>query len=279
MKNILLPTDFTDCSLNAIKYAFDLFRGQACNFYLLSIHKAWDYATEDLMAASAEESVYDSVLKDNRQKLDELIDELKKGIGDQAYVLKPVTGYDVFTDAINQAVELNEIDLIVMGTDGATGPKEIIFGSHSIRVIRKVNCPLLVIPLNSSFLKLEKVLLALSAEKIFQSTAADALLDLGGSRHPSVEVIRMLSEEKMESETGEENEIRTAFRDCKVDIHPISGVPFTEAVNSSVQVMNVDLLLLPVKREEFLERLMFGSEVSRIIYTTKVPILIVHEVE
>lgn len=279
MKNILLPTDFTECSLNAIKYALDLFRGQACNFYLLSIHKAWDYATEDLMAASSEESIYDSVIKDNRQKLDQLIDELKKGVGDQAYMLRPVTGYDVFTDAINEAVELNEIDLIIMGTDGATGPKEIIFGSHSIRVIRKVNCPLLVIPLASSFVKLEKVLLALAAEKAFRQTAANALLNLSGSYHPAIEVLRMISAEKAEAEVGEEAAMRQAFKDCEIELHKVSGVPFTEAVNSSVQVMNIDLVLLPVKREEFLERLIAGSEVSKIIYTTKVPILVVHEVE
>lgn len=279
MKNILLPTDFTDCSLNAIRYALQFFRGQSCNFYLLSIHKAWDYATEDLMAASAEESVYDSVIRDNRQKLDQLIDELKKGVGDQAFQLKAIAGYDVFTDAINQAVELNEIDLIVMGTDGVKGPKEAILGSHSIRVLRKVNCPLLVVPLNFTFQKLEKGLLALASEKVFQKTAAEALLSLAHGCHPAVEVLRMLSAEQTGADPAEEHEIARAFKGYKVEVHAVKDVPFTEAVNSSVQVMNADLVLLPVKREEFLARLLSGSEVSRIIYTTRVPILVVHEVE
>ena len=37
MKNILLPTDFSENSWNAIKYAISFFKNQDCNFYLLHI--------------------------------------------------------------------------------------------------------------------------------------------------------------------------------------------------------------------------------------------------
>jgi len=35
MKKILLPTDFSDNSLNAIRYAVQLFKGEKCTFILL----------------------------------------------------------------------------------------------------------------------------------------------------------------------------------------------------------------------------------------------------
>ncbi|WP_299528057.1 universal stress protein, partial [uncultured Lutibacter sp.] len=37
MKNILLPTDFSENSWNAIKYALELYKKTACNFYLLHV--------------------------------------------------------------------------------------------------------------------------------------------------------------------------------------------------------------------------------------------------
>ncbi|WP_373282945.1 universal stress protein [Aquaticitalea lipolytica] len=36
MKNILLPTDFSDNSWNAIKYALQLFKDEKCTFHLLT---------------------------------------------------------------------------------------------------------------------------------------------------------------------------------------------------------------------------------------------------
>jgi hypothetical protein len=38
------------------------------------------------------------------------------------------------------------VDLVIMGTKGATGAREILFGSNAVHVIKNSNCPVLVIP-------------------------------------------------------------------------------------------------------------------------------------
>ena len=50
------------------------------------------------------------------------------------------------------------IDLIVMGTKGATGSKQLFLGSNTVSIIRKAIVPLLVIPENCSFRPIERIL-------------------------------------------------------------------------------------------------------------------------
>ena len=49
MKNILLPTDFSKNSLNAMYYAMALFKDIPCKFYLLNVFKIPYLANEELM--------------------------------------------------------------------------------------------------------------------------------------------------------------------------------------------------------------------------------------
>ena len=53
---------------------------------------------------------------------------------------------DDLEDAMNMAIAKHHIDVVVMGTKGATGAKEIFFGSNTVRMIKKTKqCPLLIV--------------------------------------------------------------------------------------------------------------------------------------
>ena len=62
MKNILLLTDFSDNSINALHYALKLFSGASNNFFVLYVEAANTFLTDDLMAAG-NKSIYDSLVK------------------------------------------------------------------------------------------------------------------------------------------------------------------------------------------------------------------------
>ena len=44
----------------------------------------------------------------------------------------------IFIDSINQLSEKNQVDLIVMGTKGASGLQKVIFGSNTVRVMQRL---------------------------------------------------------------------------------------------------------------------------------------------
>ena len=50
MKSILLPTDFSKNSINAIEYAVNLFKDEPVEFFVLNIQKASTFVSDDLMS-------------------------------------------------------------------------------------------------------------------------------------------------------------------------------------------------------------------------------------
>jgi len=278
MKKILLPTDFSETARNALQYALNFFKGESCTFYFLSIYTAGKYATGDLWQASGEESVYDSLLLNKKIKLDVLIDQLEQEYQDKKYRFKGIADYDEFTDAINQVVELNQIDFIVMGTEGTKGVKEVIFGTHTQKVIRKVDCPILVVPKGIVFKGFEKILLTLDYDYEFNPSVIKPLIGLMAKHKTSLDILRMRKENGNSDDLAkEEKRIERTFKGTNPKIHMISGVHTVDAIDSLVKGMGIDMNVISAKKELFLDRVLSGSSISNIINRSRIPLLVLHE--
>lgn len=276
MRNILLPTDFSACSVKAILYTLKLFKGTSCTFHLLSVYKASTYTSGDLMQASSGDSLYDILISESKLKLEKLIGEMEKHCSGEDFTYKALTDYNVFTDSINKFLEVEKIDLIVMGTNGVSDTQEKLFGSHTLRVIRKVDSPLLIIPDNAKFNGIHQVLLSMEAGIELEEATLQPLLDLIGNHSFDLEIIRIHNPDLNESQESEmEQKLKAQFAIYNPSFHLLKGVSLPDAISTFVQSNPIDMNVLPVKKEEFLERL-FGSKLSKTIYSTTVPLFILH---
>ena len=113
MKNILLLSDFSSNSKNAIHYAMRFFENENCTFHLMHVHKIRSFVSDDLMHAP-KESVYESITKVPRDKLNSIAQVLKDTYKNEKHQFEIHIDFDVFTDAIKQAVINNHIDFIVV---------------------------------------------------------------------------------------------------------------------------------------------------------------------
>lgn len=275
MKNILLPTDFSDNSRNAIEYALNFFKGQVCSFFFLNVQKISEFTTDKIFAASGNTSLFDAIFKDNKQKLQDLVDEFELQYGCAAYSFKSLVDYDVLTDAINQVIETKEIDLIVMGSNGATGAKEIIFGSNTLSVIRKVDSPLLVVPEDYGFNTIKSVLFTIHQQEKIDLTKLSPLLDIIKRHKTSLKILEI--DEKKNISESIQGDIKKLFTNVTVESHSLKGIPTPIAVDAFVQLIDVELHATFIERKSFLERFIFGSETSKINYETRIPLLILHK--
>src|SRR5665811_2387214 len=114
----------------------------------------------------------------DRIKLDVLIDQLEQEYPDKKYSFKGIADYDEFSHAINQVVESNKIHFIVMGTESTKGVKEVVFGTHTQKVIQKVDCPILVVPKGVVFKGFKKILFTLDIEDKFNPSVIKPLISL-----------------------------------------------------------------------------------------------------
>ncbi|MEW7290036.1 universal stress protein [Aquimarina sp. 2304DJ70-9] len=277
MKNILLPTDFSDNAKNAIYFAMEFFKNELCTFHLLNVQKASNYTTDDLMVAPANTSIHQSVISEAKKKLTLIIEDLKSEYSDQNYTFHSITDYDLFTDAIRQAVKSKSIDLIVMGTNGATGASEVVFGSNTLNVIRKIDCPTIAIPQGYSYKNPKIVLFAIDYRDHFTTEGIEPLMDTITKHKSSLRILKIKEDETVTvAEFDDKKHMKEFFKEINHTFHSIINVPTALAINSFVQIMDVDMTAMFIKRETFMERFFKGSETSKISYGTRVPLLIMH---
>lgn len=274
MKQILLLTDFSENSINAMRYALHLFKDSACNFNILHVESSKSYISDDLVM-SGNQSIYDSIVKKPKDKLSELVDDLKTEFNNKNFSYETLMDYDGLTEAINQTITSTPIELIVMGSNGVTGATETVFGSNTINVIRKVKCPTLVVPDRFVYQKPLQILLPLDLNDGLNSEVFNELLKFFDRFSETIHVLRI----NPNNETLVEQQSDKLYIDkLKINhkYHIINGVPMDSVVSCYTQTHNINLTALLVQKESFFERFITGSTTTKISNKLRVPLLVFH---
>lgn len=272
MKNILLLSDFSNNAKNAIHYALHFFKNEKCTFHVMHVHKIGSFTSDDLMHSS-KESIYESITKAPKEKLQALVANLKNTFNNANYSFETIIDFDVFIDAINQAVINNKIDFVVMGTNGATGAKEALLGSNTANVIRKVKCKTLIIPEGYTFTPIKELLLPLDPEDFIEGKRFTNLLEFIDTYQLHLHVLR-INPNKENTEIEKEDRSNLSIFDCKY--HVVNKVPMDFALSSYMQTNTIDFLSLFVKKEGFLEHFFSKSNTKISISKISKPILVLH---
>ncbi|WP_452229362.1 MULTISPECIES: universal stress protein [unclassified Lacinutrix] len=272
MKNILLLSDFSTNSENAIQYAMQFFKNEKCTFHVMHIHKIGSFTSDDLMN-SPKESIYESITKEPKEKLTALVEELKNTYTHVNYSFETHLDFDVFADAIKQLVKIKNIDYIVMGTNGASGAKEFLFGSNTENVIRKINCKTLIIPEDYSFTPIKELLLPLDPQDTIDGKQFSNVLDFIETYQLHLHVLRV-NPNKENPEIEQEDISNLALLDCTY--HAVNDVPMDFALSSYMQTNTIDFLCLFVKNEGFLEHFFSKANTKVNISEISKPILVLH---
>lgn len=275
MKNILALTDFSDNSLNAIHYALQLFEGDSLSFYILHC-KVPDstYSTVEVIA-SGNASFYDSLLKEAREQLDHLIEDLKASFNTKSISFHPIVAYDSLTDAVKSVITSKDIQLSVMGTNGVTNAKEVVFGSNAVKMIRNMTHPILAIPSGFKFNSVQNTVLPLHdydkmSDKSFQDIVS-FIKQIGGK----VYALRICPKGEAPLEAKTDEKVLNSFLDpIPFEYHAVHNIPLNYVVDCFIQTHNIDLVLLLVKPEGFFKRFFMGSSTKKITSDLRVPLMV-----
>ncbi|APY11230.1 universal stress protein UspA [Seonamhaeicola sp. S2-3] len=155
MKKILVPTDFSSQSENALKVAAQLARKFNCEIYLLHMLEMPLQKVDPLNSYSdLPEAVY--FMKLAQQKFETL---LEKDYLKDLIVHEAVDFHEIFK-GVYKACKKFEIDLVVMGSHGASGFKELLIGSNTEKVVRTSEVPVLVIKKEHNVFNVEQFVFA-----------------------------------------------------------------------------------------------------------------------
>ena len=276
MKNILLLTDFSDPSKNAIHYALKLFQDELCNLYILYVQDSTTYITDDLMTNSST-TLYNSLINKHQQKLITYVASLEAEFDKKNFNFHTIVDFDSLIDATNQTIKSKKVDFLVMGTNGATGAKEVIFGSNTINVIRNVNCKTLIIPQNFKYVAPKEMLLALDPFDRLDGTAISDFFKFIKQHTIKLNVLRINPNNNDNSiEEDDKGNLNHYMKGENYTYSVIDDVPMEHAVDTYLQTKKIDILSLFVQKETLLERLFIGSPTTKINKEARFPLLVFH---
>lgn len=153
---ILCPTDFSECSLNAIEYASKLGEKYQARLILLHVPDKEDYLK--LFSKKQEE---ENFLSFSKTKLDNLVNEIEKESVHQGLKsCEALIREGDIVDTILEFAEENDVDLIVMGTEGVNDFKKNYIGTRSSKVIERGDRDVFVIPRKVFFKSPKKLVYA-----------------------------------------------------------------------------------------------------------------------
>lgn len=282
MKKILLPTDFSENSWNAIVYALQLFKNETCKFYLLNVYTPVIYQTEYLYGSPAlfsgptQFGVPDPISETSLQSLKDFKDRINKEFDNPKHSFEIRSVFNTLISEIKELVEVKTIDYVVMGTKGATGAKEVLFGSNTVHVFKSIKCAVLAIPQNFKFETPHEILFPTDYEIDYTKKQLQPLIDITSLYISRINILNVSYGYEL-SEKQEQNKIKleTLFTKTAHLFHSVSNESVPEAITEFQLRARINLLVMINNKHSFFENLFFKSTVNQIGFHLNIPFLLI----
>jgi nucleotide-binding universal stress UspA family protein len=198
MQHILIPTDFSATARNAVDYARSFCKGERCAFYFLNTYTP-DFVHSRVMAlAHGGNQQEDAMQAASENGLQQLISDLMARDPDSGHEYHCISSFNLLPEEVKEQVSLHPIDMVVSGTTGASGIKEVFLGSNTVRILRSASdCPVLVIPKNSRYRKGLKIGLVTDFGTPYSAAQIEAIQDFQGKLEASLEIMHIGSPETL----------------------------------------------------------------------------------
>ncbi len=279
MKNILIPTDFSENAWNAIQYAVELFKEVNCTFYLLNVYTPAIF--QSVEGIPADIGIEDASKVFSLSELERLTSRIQKELFNSNHTYKSITSFQFLVSEVKAIVEKEKIDLIVMGTKGATGATEVFLGSNTVRVIKSVkDCPVLAIPEGSDFIAPSEIAFATDFNRFYSKNELQPLIDLAKSFDATIRIVYVQQQDwpLTDEQQFNLNMLHKYLDEVKHYQHTLTK---SDSVSKSLKFfteeLDIYLLAMLHYKHSFIERLTREPIVKRVAFHTQIPFLVIPE--
>ncbi len=280
MKNILIPTDFSDNAWNALNYGLEMFKKTKCTFYLMHINPLPTYSGAGTSLSASDSDLRAVIMKNSKEDLQELQNRIQKEISlNPKHTFVPLAFYDYFTETVKREAKKNNVDMIIMGTKGASGLKKATVGSNTGDVITKVAHPLLAVPENAQYTDITEIAFPTDFQINYDLKVLDTLIEIATMNDAEIRILNITKQGK--ELTAEQQKNKDFLDNYLVDIdhsfHTLTGLKLETAVQAFTESRDIHMIAMVAKNLNFFQRILFRPDVEKISYYTQVPFLVLHE--
>ncbi|NNJ88827.1 MAG: universal stress protein [Eudoraea sp.] len=278
MKRILLPTDFSSSAWNAIEFAMKLFKDETCKFYILHTYTPALYRLDYLLGGPNFSAIPDSEVELSIKGLEKTVRDMKRLSQNPKHQFEMVSAFNILSHEVNDQTITKNIDLIVMGTKGATGAKEVFIGSNTVYVLRKATVPVLVIPENASLLSIKKILFPTDFLTKYKEHEFQKISEMAERFHASIVVVHVVENYKLsEGQLKNKEHLSRLLKNIPHTFVELTDDLMPFAIFDYLEEASIDLLAMMNKKHSLVERIFERQHIDQVGYHVKTPFLVVQD--
>lgn len=273
--NILLPTDFSDNAWSAAVYVLKLFADVECVFYFL-------HATK--MRVSKMSNLSNKLIKIMSENASRELKNLKEMAEDANananHEFHTILSAEELQLAIEKSIIKHNINLVIIGTKGATKARELLFGSNTVRTIKKIKtCPVLIVPEDYDFVLPKHIAFATNFEREYGDKEIGSLKNLVALYNSKIRTICVQQEGEL-SENQEYNctMLEKLLSDYDVTFHFMPKyAEKTVEINDFIEELEIDILAMVNYKHSFIENVTKEPVIKKIGYHPTIPFFVIPE--
>lgn len=275
MKKLLVPTDFSDTSKNAARFAVQM-AADIQNAKIILIH------VSDKITGGSDGSPLTEDDDDRRiiltQALSQLKDELLAVA--QAPIEFATENGSSLVDTLTRYVRHQAIDMVIMGITGATRLEQIFMGSNTLEMAKESVCPVLIIPPDAKYRKIRNVVLASDFKEVDTTIPVAPLKATLDLFKPVLHIVNVDSEHYVEltdEYKTERAKLEMMLKDYSPEFYFIRQYDFFDAISQFVEDKNIDVIVIVPKDRSFVSGLFKTSHTKKLAYHSHIPIIAIRE--
>lgn len=272
LKQILVPIDFSEVSLNALGVAEKISALTGGDIHLIHVYHV--PVVDPYIPAETIRLMLEETEKASKEQMDKLV--LSRNGLNKARVAC-VQGFP--KDEILLYAKENQIDFIVMGTTGASGLKEMIFGSNAASIIEESECPVLAIP--------DEMVSFNPKNMVYASDLVDdeipvleKLVEFASLFDSEITLLHV----NKDGDPSENEVIASKFNRFKqyidyrnIKLNIINDDLVSDAINQYVLDHGYNIIGMAIHKRNFFEKLFHSSLTKKMAYHCHVPLWTFHK--
>lgn len=268
MKTLIL-TDFSRLSKVAIQYIMDFSRD--INMQLVILHFVdTDTPTRARLSSGKLE---EAIKKSSEQEMNQLIKTIKDENSHKADISSKI----IFGSSIEKEVEKfalkNNIDIICIGTKGATGLKKILLGSNAASIIDNSSIPVLTIPEYAKYKVIKNIVYSSDLQNIDKEL--EFVLPFAKLLNAWVHILHIKkdNEEIDKDLKSQVEQLKASLSYKKVKLKTLKSISVLEGINKYIEDIDADMLTMFTHHTNLIEKLFLKSVAQKAAFQTRIPLL------
>jgi len=275
MRKVVVPTDFSKNAFNALKYACQLFKYTRCDFFILHAYADEVYQQDRIVKRNSLDELKEVTYKNSEKELAEIIKDIFEYSPNPRHKFKSISAFGTLTDEINDLINLENADIVIMGTRGDTNDRTITFGSNTVQVLKYVQCPVLAIPENYKYHPPKELLFPSDYMVPYKRRELKLLCELTGSFRSSIHMLYIDSNKKLSLRQEDNmNFLKECLYKANLFFEKTEGKDKTIAITKYIVHKEIDLLIMVNSRHSHLEQMLHQSTIEKIGLHIKIPFLV-----